>query len=520
MDARRIHRLFYLFLGLLLWAVAPLRAAGNDDGVLNRTIQLSRSTETVYRLLGQVSEQTGYLFIYDSDLIQNERVVKLKAGTRTVRQCIYEIIGNPQLELRVVGNHILIYQAKSAVAENAPTVEKTDSLTYFTIGGVLKDRYTQEPISFATVSVVGTSIGSVANQNGKYRLHLPDSLRTASISFSHLGYVSQTVEVPLLYGASNTLSLEPKVIPLQEVVIRVANPARLLREMLDARAKNYLHEPVYLTTFYREGVERKNRFVNLTEAVFKVYKSSYRYEQIPDQVKLLKMRTISNRLERDTFILKMKSGIDACLQLDLIKHLPDFLEPASAEQVYTYASSDITVVNNRVANVVSFEQRKGVRDPYYCGELYIDSENSALLQARFEVNPAYVTRASKLFVEKKGRDVSITPQKVVYTVSYKLWQNTYYVNHVRGDLYFKVKKKKRLFGSFTLHTWFEMVTCKIDTEQVIRLGRKEKLPTRTVFADTRYEYDKVFWGDFNVIPPEEQLTEAMEKLSSKVEETQ
>lgn len=517
MDTRTIHRLFYPLLGVLLWVVAPLRAG---DDVLNRIIRIPRSTETVYRLLGQVSEQTGYLFIYDSDLIQNERVVKVKAGTRTVRQCIYEIIGNAQLELRVVGNHILIYRAKPPVVASAATVAKPDSLTHFTIAGTLNDRYSQEPIPFATVSVVGTSIGSVANGNGKFRLHLPDSLRTAALCFSHLGYVSQTVEVALLSAVSNTLSLEPKVIPLQEVVIRVANPARLLREMLAAREKNFLHEPVYLTTFYREGVERKNKFVNLTEAVFKVYKSSYRHEQIPDQVKLLKMRSISNRLERDTLILKMKSGIDACLQLDLIKHLPDFLDPASAEDIYTYASSDITVVGNRVANVVSFEQRKGIRDPYYCGELYIDSENSALLQARFEVNPAHVAQAAKLFVERKGRDVSITPQKVVYTVSYKQWQNTYYVNHVRGDLYFKMKKKKRLFGSFTLHTWFEMATCRIETEHVNRFGRKEKLPTRTIFADTSYEYDNVFWGDFNVIPPEEQLTEAMEKLSSKVEQTE
>lgn len=518
MDTRTIHRLFYPLLGLLLWVVAPLRA-GDDDGVLNRMIQFPRSTETVYRLLGKVSEQTGYLFIYDSDLIQNERVVKLKAGTRTVRQCIYEIIGHPQLELRVVGNHILIYRTKLPMERSGVTVAKPDSLIYFTIEGALNDRYSQEPIAFATVSVVGTSIGSVANQNGKFRLHLPDSLRTAALCFSHLGYMSQTVDVALLNGGSNTLALEPKVIPLQEVVIRVANPARLLREMLAAREKNFLHEPVYLTSFYREGVERKNKFVNLTEAVFKIHKSSYRNELIPDQVKLLKMRTISNRLERDTFILKMKSGIDACLQLDLIKHLPDFLEPTLREDIYTYASSDITVIDNRVANVVSFEQRKGIGEPYYCGELYIDSENSALLQARFEVNPAYVTQAGKQFVERKGRDISITPQKVVYTVSYKQWQHTYYVNHVRGDLYFKIRKKKRLFGSFTLHTWFEMVTCKIDTEQVSRFGRKEKLPTRTIFADTSYEYDNVFWGDFNVIPPEEQLTEAMEKLSSKIEET-
>lgn len=513
-------RFVQLLFGLLLWAVTPVKA-GDDLDVLNRVIQLPRCEETVYQLLGRVSSQTGYLFVYDSELIHNERTVKLKGGARTVRQCIYEIIGNDRLELRVVGNHILIYRAKSpaATALSRPSA-KPDTLSYFTLEGTLRDRYSEEPIPYATVGVVGTSIGSVTNQNGGYRLHLPDSLLVSSIRFSHLGYVSQTLEASLLNGRNHTLALEPKVIPLQEVVIRVVNPLRLVREMLEFRERNYSLTPVYLTSFYREGVERKNRFVNLTEAVFKVYKSPFQQEQISDQVKLLKMRTISNRLERDTLVLKMKSGIDACLQLDLIKNLPDFLLPDVREDIYTFASSDLTVIDNRVANVVSFEQRKGINEPYYCGELYIDSESSALLQVRFEVNPAHVTDAANLFVERKGRDIHITPQKVVYTVSYKPWQNTYYINHVRGDLYFKIKKKKRLFGSFMLHTWFEMVTCRIDTEQVSRFGRREKLPTRTIFSDTSYGYDPAFWENFNVIPPEEHLTEAIEKLSSKIEQTE
>lgn len=529
MSTKMTCCLFCLLLtSLLLLIAAPSEAASSkvasskvaDEEVLNRVIVLEKSKETIYRLLGQVSKQTGYLFIYDSKLVDNEQVIRLKGGARTVRQAIYEIIGNSRLELRIVGNHILIYQPIAAiapllVAKNAST---PDTLSFFTIEGVLRDRYSQEPVPYATVSVAGTSVGNVTNQSGKYRLHLPDSLQNASISFSHLGYVSQIVEASLLRGDHNILSLEPKIIPIQEVIIRVANPARLLREMLEFREKNCSHHPVYLTTFYREGIERKSKFVNLTEGVFRVYKTSYRETLLADQVKLLKMRTISNRLERDTFITKIKSGIDACLQLDLLKNLPDFLSPDTRESIYTYVSSDMAVINNRVANVICFEQRKSTSEPYYCGELYIDSENSALLQARFEINPRYVTKTADIFVERKARGMSITPQKAVYIVSYKPWNGTYYINHVRGDIHFKVKKK-HLFSSFTLHTWFEMVTCKIDTVGVTRFGRKEKLPTRTIFADTRFKYDESFWEDFNVIPPEAELSEALDRLSFKIEET-
>lgn len=517
MSTKMMCRLFGILCGLLLWGATPLRA--DDDEVLNRMVQFSKSKQTVYQWLEQVSKQTGYLFIYDSKLINNEQMVKLKAGSRTVKQALYEIIGNTQLAFRVIGNHLLIHHPTVAPVVAKQVALKPDSLSYFTIEGVLRDRYSQEPIASGTVSVEGTSMGSITNQSGAYRLRLPETLLNASIRFSHLGYVSQNVAVSLLNGHNSTLTLEPKVIPLQEVIIRVVNPLRLLREMLEFRGKNYALNPVYFTSFYREGIERNNKFVHLTEAVFRVYKTSYQDLLSTDQVKLLKMRSISNPLEKDTFVTKMKSGIDACLQLDLIKNLPDFLDPESKDAVYVYTSSDITVINNRVANVLGFEQRKGINEPYFCGKLYIDAENSALLQAQFEVNPKHVSKTANVFIEKKARNMSVTPQQVIYTVSYKPWKDAYYINHVRGDLSFKVKKKNRLFGSFNLHTWFEMVTCQIDTEQVTRFTRKEKLPTHTVFADTPFKYDERFWEGFNVIPPEEALTEAIEKITSKVEET-
>lgn len=75
-----------------------------------------------------------------------------------------------------------------------------------------------------------------------------------------------------------------------------------------------------------------------------------------------------------------------------------------------------------------------------------------------------------MFVERKSRNLRITPQKVAYTVSYKQWNGTYYINHIRGDLHFKIKKEDN-FNTNILHTWFEMVTCKIDTANVNRFSR-------------------------------------------------
>ena len=468
---RTYHYYWHIFFFSLLVCMTEFTKAA-DRGVLERVIYLAKSKGTVYTLLGKVSEQSGFLFVYDSKVVDNDRTVKLGAGQRTIRQVVYEIIGRQDISLHIVENHILINQLQV----QCPVVTTSkDTLAYFTLEGKLQDNQSGAPIAYGTVGVVGTSIGSITNQNGEFRLRLPDSLRQGRIVVSHVGYVGQEMDMSLLEAQHAVWSLEPRVIPIQEVVIRAVNPIRLLREMLKAKKTNYASVPIYLTTFYREGV-------------------------------------------RDTLIAKISAGIDACLQLDIVKNLPDFLLPDDKGNVYSYASCDMTVIDNRLVNVISFRQNKGIKEPLYCGELYIDAENNALVQARLEINPAYVRQATDMFIERKTRKWKITAQEVVYTISYRQWNGIYYMNHIRGDLYFKVKLKRQWFSSSSLHTWFEMVTCKVDADNVTRFQRKERMPTRTIFSDTHFKYDADFWGEFNVIPWEEELGTVIEKLSSKIEQ--
>ncbi len=498
---------------ILFFFVDIMRADGSD--VLERIVRLPKIKGTVYSLLSDVSQQSGYMFIYDSKVIDNDAVVKIKGGERSIRQAVYDIVGNTSLEFQMMGTHILI----TLPSEKKVRVQQDfvpEQITNFVIGTLL-DKETGIPISSATVGVRGTSIGSITNQNGDFKLSLPDSLKNDSITFSHIGYLSQDIEFALLIGRHNILSLEPKVVPLQEVVIRRSDPKKLLREMIERRNKNYSHTAVYLTTFYREGVQLKNKFQNLSEAVFKVYKTSS-YSSVPDQVKLLKMSRLSNVEAKDSLLVKVKSGIQACIQMDIIKDMPEFLTPSVEKGIYDYTSEGVTFLEDRFVNVVHFEQKKGISEPLFCGELFLDSETSALLQARLEVHPVYVKNAAGMFVERRTRNVRMIPQKVVYTISYKPWQGTYYIHHIRGDLHFKVKRTKMLFGSRDLHIWFEMITCKVDTEQVVVFPRTDRLPTRTIFSDTYFKYDENFWKDFNVIPLEEEISKLIEKISLKIEE--
>lgn len=508
----------FLLLWLLLCVATTLRA---DDGeLLDRTISIKENEGTRYRLLRQVSELSGYLFIYDSRIINNDEIISIRKGEYSLRNVIYAITGNDQLILSVVGNHILLsLPEESNNVSGKPTESGGGENQHFKIGGTLRDCISGETIAFGSVRINDTSIGTITNRNGEFKLSVPDSLRHSFIKFSHVGY--ESLEFKAHASSVDHYAeylLEPKVVPLQEVVVRAVNPIQTLRKTMEERERNYSSIPVYLTTFYREGIVYKKKNTDLTEAVLKIYKTDYRKPHTADRVKLIKMRRVYKKEENDTIFAKFKSGINSCLILDVMKNPPDFLSLEENESPFVYLHTDITDIDDRQVYVITFEQKKHIKEPLYKGQLFIDTENYALTEARFEVNPEYTEQATSMFIEKKSRDYKFMLRRASYTVSYKPGNDgVYYVNHVRGDLEFKVKKRKRLFNS-TLDIWFEMVNCEINKENVKDFVRSQRLSTQNVFSETKYKYDAGFWGAFNVIVPEDKLKDLIMNNLSEIAE--
>ena len=507
---------FINVLVVFLLACLPMRAQSDD--ILDRTVQVPKSKGTTYELLNMISDLSGYLFMYESKMINSNRTVRIPAGAYSLKEAIALVTGDKKIQGKVFGNHILLYKkAEEATGtETAPALPPTTP-GYMILEGTVRERESGEPVAYCTVGVVETGTGTVTNQNGQFRLKLPDSLQYVYIHFSHIGYEAQRIPAVLLDENKADIYRNTRYIPLEAVIIRLVNPQKLIKDMLAARERNYARDPYYLTTFYREGVDRGRGFANLTEAVFRVFKTGYAGAQ-SDQVKMVKMRTISNRQITDTVALKMKAGVNACLMLDIIKNIPDFLT-LNDENMYHYTKIAMSVTDERLAHVVTFEQKPGIRGPLYKGELYIDEENFALLHARFRIHPDYIRQAQSMFVVKRSKNVEITPLEAVYSVNYRRWNGKYYINHTRGDLTFKVSKKKFLSGSSTLHTWFEMATCHIDTLNVKRFAARDSQPTHHILSETNYVYDASFWDDFNTILPEEKLSDAISRISSKIEES-
>ncbi|MDU1903338.1 MAG: carboxypeptidase-like regulatory domain-containing protein [Dysgonomonas sp.] len=502
---KKLKYIFYLVQSCLIFLLITAFTVQDKD-ILSSRIETTQRKGTVYQLLREISERINYEFIYDSNIINNEKKTKISKGQHTLIEAIHEITDNKKIQLRVLGRHILLYipqNTKPAIIRKNITPDTIPDQNFIIIEGLLSDRISNEPIAYGTIGVSNSSIGTISNLSGEFKLIIPDSLQNDVIRISHLGYQTQEICASLLDQQKITIALNPVVISLQEIIIRKINPHEVLDEVLDKREQNYQTQPFNTTAFYREGAQYKTKNTRLAEAVLQLYKTGIQNDVTYDHAKLLKMRIVNKKNDKDTVVIKMKSGIYSILQLDIMKNIPEFILPEN-RVFYNYVHTDITVIDGRQVNVIAFEPKESIKEPLFKGEIYVDAENSALIKAYFEIPPRYIKKVTSQFIEKRAKGINISPEKISYQVTYKPSNGKYYVNHIRGDLFFRVKK--RLFSS-SQHMWFEMVNCDIDSVHVKKISRTDRLPSHNIFSETRFTYDPNFWGNFNTILPEEKLKE-------------
>jgi len=102
------------------------------------------------------------------------------------------------------------------------------------IKGTIYDIETGQPVSFATVRVEGTGRSMIANENGQYRLYLPEG--AYQLKFSHVAHYSQQLSVRAFDSVViQDVHLRPALIPVEGIKVyeRAYDPAqKIIREAI------------------------------------------------------------------------------------------------------------------------------------------------------------------------------------------------------------------------------------------------------------------------------------------------
>jgi hypothetical protein len=390
-----------------------------------------------------------------------------------------------------------------------------DSSKIKSFSGKVIDKKTGDPVVFASVFITETKTGTVTNSDGAFIIKVPMVYVDKQIGITHIGYNTSFIDLSSLKSSGNIIELTSSTYEIEEVTIRKLDPEVLVRTAIRKIPENFGNNPVMMTSFYRETVRQNRSYVAVAEAVLDAYKSSYSNPGESDRIKVFKGRKSQDVKKMDTVLFKFQGGPYTSFLLDIAKNPGDILSE-DALKYYDYKMGGIVNVNNAQAYVIDFDQNEMVDFPLYKGKLYLDVSNLAIVGIAFEISPRMIERVSDYLIRKKPAGMSVDVESGNYLVNYRKIDGVWYLNYVRTELVFRVRWKKELFRSMYT-TMSELAVTDIISENVEKFKFRETAKFTDIFVEQVADFeDPDFWGDYNIIKPDESIEAAIEKLSRKL----
>lgn len=389
--------------------------------------------------------------------------------------------------------------------------EHTD---FYTINGTVKDKNTRKNLEYVHISIPGTNIGTVTNQDGEFSLKIKHSLHKRTIEISHIGYFNYRQPVNSKDTAAIILYLVPRETLLNEIIIHAPDAKLIVEEAMNRIGNNYADKPTLLTGFYRETAKKGRKYITVSEAILHTYKTTYKEDASRDRVQIQKGRKLLSQKKNDTLAVKLLGGPNLSVFVDIVKN-PDFLLDKESLSYFTYKMEEPTTIDNRPQYVIRFTPQVLLPYALYSGTLYIDKANLAFSRAEFSLDMADKTKATEMILKKKPAGLRFQPVQVSFLVTYRQHDQKSYLSYMRNEVKFKCDWKRKLFS-----TQYTIVSETVITETQEK--NIQAIPYKTAFRPTQALSDNVmdffdenFWEDYNIIEPTESLESAVGKLKKQ-----
>ncbi len=308
--------------------------------------------------------------------------------------------------------------------------------------------------------------------------------------------------------------LIPNANVLAEVTVMGGDARGIVEEAIEKIAMNYPAKENLLTGFYREVIQKRKRYINISEAVVHIFKTPYTRGFEHDRVQVFKGRKLLSQKAGDTLVVKLEGGPNLSLYIDLIKNQELLLDKAEMEN-YSFRFGEPVMIDNRPHHQVNFQPRLLLPYALYYGSLYIDKETMTITRAEFNLSMDDRSKATQAMLRKKPFGLRFKPEQMTFLVAYKRHDGRSYLNYVRNEVRFKCDWKRRLFStSYTVFS--EMVVTERKEDDFSRISYKDSFKSGHSLSDKVGNfYDEDFWGGYNIIEPTESLENAVNKLKKQ-----
>ncbi|PTN08165.1 TonB-linked SusC/RagA family outer membrane protein [Mangrovibacterium marinum] len=194
--------LIMMKLTVFLVCLSVLTTIASGSYSQSNRISLILKRTTIQDALKEIENNSNFLFLYNNDLINVNKVVDVNADKESIEVVLNEIFKGEAIKYTVIDRQIII----------TPEVEgKIGGSEQARISGVVTDT-NGSPLPGVTVLIKGTTTGTITDFDGKYTI---SAKGTDILVFSFVGM--QTLEVPANKSVID-VALEEETIGLEEVV--------------------------------------------------------------------------------------------------------------------------------------------------------------------------------------------------------------------------------------------------------------------------------------------------------------
>lgn len=373
-----------------------------------------------------------------------------------------------------------------------------------TVSAKIVDAETNEPLSFASITIKGVPIGTISNEQGEFDFHFPRQYELDILVVSMLGY--ENFEAPAWTMLSDTLTairLQKSSIELQEIVVSdTLRGGDILRIALSRVEQNYPMQPFMMDGFYRDVKKVGGTYISLLEAAVKIFDDNYEAPR-----NMLKLRERVRLVE-----VRQSLGYESKFTkyFDQENLLEDLLLHNSVRYRHIEESDELFAAIKREKNSL-FDGREVYEISYSDDgnlKVFIDREDFAIVHLEHEdpgsSDPMTKKKnlVSKRGVLKKSLDFRRINGKM-YLSFITMTSKVNWYDIETNELKFETE----LFQQLLIN--------KVVTNPKERIGSTEKMRNYGLqYQD--HPYNKSFWDNYNVIkesPLDAKIMADLEKLS-------
>ena len=376
----------------------------------------------------------------------------------------------------------------------------------YSVQGTVVDAASGRPMESVHVSVPDRHYATVTNADGGFTIKSDQPV--TEVVFSYMGYRTQSLRPT---GQALRVRMLSESLTLEEASIITGDPYEIVRAAIDKIPDRFSRQPELLECFYREPVRTRNRYIYVSEAVARMYKTGYDGTVYRDRTALEKSRVLLSQRKADTLSVKVQGGHTHAMTFEVVKNF-EILFDKEEMALYEFEMGMPTYINDRLQFVIRF--RPGYRQvdwALYNGTLYIDRELLSFTRIEMSLDMSDISKATRMMVIRKPLMLRLTPRELSVVINYRLQDGKSRLSYFRSTMRFNCDWRKRLFAT-SYAAVNELVVTDV-REPAVPIARADAFRTIDILSDKAAEFlDPDYWKDYNIIEPTESLENAIGRL--------